>query len=236
MPPYCSSHQGQVKPRKRGPEPGIRIYRKLLGRFLHPHVGEALSLPSTYRPYSPPSTPQPQQATGYGRRPECWGREYNQEVQLCRDQCSFRATCREDTIRQMQGTRSFQPPAPPPPYAPPASPYQTPMTAAAAPYRLPVVVPVQPTRPAAPVSMVSQPTPQHSYMRAPEAPWTVGQYGAFNDPAFSMMAQIPPVIRPQQPNETFFERVLINAGLGILEQLTAQMYLALRQAVMYRGQ
>lgn len=59
----------------------------------------------------------------------------------------------------------------------------------------------------------------------------IGYYGwATQDPWWSTVAQMPPVWRPQQPNETFGSRFLKNVSLNILEAILQDSIFAVRQA------
>ena len=57
-------------------------------------------------------------------------------------------------------------------------------------------------------------------------------YGRFQDPLHYSLMTAPPPYRPQMPGESFFERVMKNVGLAMLEAVAMQGLLAVRQMVL----
>jgi hypothetical protein len=57
-------------------------------------------------------------------------------------------------------------------------------------------------------------------------------YGWLNDPLYYSGVATPPPMRPQLAGETFFERVVKNMGLSMMESMFFQGYLAVRQMVL----
>jgi hypothetical protein len=54
-------------------------------------------------------------------------------------------------------------------------------------------------------------------------------YGWTPDPLYYSIHAAPPPLRPQFQGETFFERVVKNAALGMMESFFKEMFMAVRQ-------
>lgn len=200
---------------------------------------------------------QPPQQT---ERPRCWGISYDNESYECTKRCGFNQSCKEKVQQGMLQSQAFrpQPSATPQPYYQPPQQQQyyspTQMVpagyAAPAPHvPLPVIQQGPPRQAVAPPMQVYQPPqqarptptampqPQQQAMMLPQQPpsWagTIGVYGAYQDPAFHMVSQAPGVYRPQMSGESFGERLAKNILLSAMEQIFAQCWLGVRQAVFF---
>lgn len=189
---------------------------------------------------------------GNAERPKCWGHSYNSEDRECKG-CPWQASCRDQVIR---AAASQQHPPPQPVQSPmnynfQPMPFQPPQYGAPAPYQAPAPAPVafQPPRPLqAPqynVVAYKPPTPVPLTVPTPVVPpqqfpqqypqqqaQMVDVYGRFQDPLHYASSMAHPPYRPQMPGESFIERVLKNTALSLLESLTMQLHLALRQMVL----
>lgn len=190
-----------------------------------------------------------QMGVNAAERPKCWGKDFNSEDRECKG-CSWQASCRDQVIRsavnrqptvqQVQAPMSYyQPfqqqqfvPQPQPMMQAPA-PFQPPKPAPA-----PVQIQVQPPQPQYQVTQYRPPVPA-AQVQVPQ-PITAQQapamflelYGRYQDPLFYPLTTAPPPYRPQMTGETFFERVVKNTGLAILETVFMQGLLAARQMVL----
>jgi hypothetical protein len=179
-------------------------------------------------------------------RPRCWGMEAAFDItsRECRG-CAATNSCR-DQIQRTQNARRFA-------VAPPAGVNQTAQFFQQfAPQ--PTVIPVHaqafaPTATAqapvpAPLPVVHQmPFQQQAIQQArpPQAPVQAFPspsqygYGWLHDPLYYTAVASPPPMRPQLDGESFFERMMKNVGLAMLESFFLQSFLAVRQLVIPPG-
>ena len=180
--------------------------------------------------YGTPSQP-------LAERPRCWSKAYDEQSRECRG-CGFQASCKEEVIRLNTMNRPLAAPAPQPMFQPfqpqPQQQYQ--------PYAVPQPVHVlQPAvqmnqavpqfkglQPLQPAPVLAQPVQKPIH---PLPPQQYG-YGWIQDPMYYALTSAPPPVRPQMGDESFFDRVVKNAGLAMLESLFGQCLLAVRQMVL----
>lgn len=179
-------------------------------------------------------------------RPRCWGmpEAYDLSSRECRG-CSSQNSC-GDTVQRSRNARAFQarqaPPGPAYPQAAPQQAYYGPT------YRAPAVAQsFQPQAVPLPVQQppVQQyvPQPQQQIIQHPQTqqpvrvydPPPAYHYGWLNDPLYYSGVATPPPMRPQLAGETFFERVVKNMGLSMMESMFLQGFLAVRQMVLAPG-
>jgi hypothetical protein len=148
------------------------------------------------------------------QRPNCWSdaRYFNPNTRECRG-CSFVTSCRDEITRIQNRSVSNYP-------------YQTP-----APTQQPSPMPAQqiglPNRQVPAVqSPVNQPV-----ISAYPAPQRY-QYGWLSDPLYYTMQASPPPMRPQLEGESFMERMFKNMALDASASAVANVYWAIRQAVL----
>lgn len=164
-------------------------------------------------------------------KPACWGKSYEDGNRECRN-CGVQGSCKDEVIRnnvnrpafsfyQPYQQQTFQAPAPQPPtyYQVPA-PQPTYQQVQFRPTYQPQQVPVQSVQ-----TQFRPPVPQQQ-MAPPY------QYGWVQDPLQYQLFSSPPPFRPQLDGETFFERVVKNTGLAMLESILGSMLLAVRQMVL----
>lgn len=185
-------------------------------------------------------------------RPRCWGMDaaFDLNTRECRS-CSSVNSCR-DQIQRSQNARRFAvaPPvgasptaqyfqqfAPPgiPSYGAPSPtviPVQAQAFAPAATVPAPMQAPMPiMTQPQPPVQAIQQARPPQAPVQAFPAPQQYG-YGWLHDPLYYTAVASPPPMRPQMQGEHFFERMMKNVGLAMLESFFLQSFLAVRQLVL----
>jgi len=180
--------------------------------------------------------PNPGQATS-PNRPRCFGFDSAFDVtsRECRG-CEYQSSCR-DTIYRARNSQASPPqrgptpqPAGPNYYDPRYSPPPSPIGVVAQNFQ-----PQQVSYPVAvPRQQAIQPTPQPQQIQQQPLQQMLQQerYGWLNDPLYYMGQASPPPQRPQLQNEHFFERVVKNVGLSMLESMFFQGFLAVRQMVL----
>jgi len=90
---------------------------------------------------------------------------------------------------------------------------------------------VSPMAPLAPVHM-QQPQQQPQRVAVHPPPQQQYGYGWIQDPLYYTLTSAPPPVRPQMGDETFFDRVVKNTGLAMMESFFGQCLLAVRQMVL----
>lgn len=177
--------------------------------------------------YGTPSQP-------LAERPRCWSKSHDEGSRECRG-CGFQASCKDEIIRMNQSRAPLAAPAPQyyqPQYQQPFQPYAVP----------------QPVQVVYPAAQQQSPVPQFRGL-APTAPPTLQPmpmqqksvypmtsqqygYGWIQDPLYYALTSAPPPMRPQMGDETFFDRVVKNTGLAMLESFFGQCLIAVRQMVL----
>lgn len=151
------------------------------------------------------------------QRPNCWSdaRYFNPNTRECRG-CSFVTSCRDEITRIQNRQVS------------PYGGYQTPAP------NMPVQQQAMPTSqfgvPARQVPAVQSPVNQPVISAYP-APQRY-QYGWLTDPLYYTMQASPPPMRPQLDGESFMERMFKNMALDASASAVANVYWAIRQAVL----
>ena len=177
--------------------------------------------------YGTPSQP-------LAERPRCWSKSHDEGSRECRG-CGFQASCKDEIIRMNQ---SRAPTAPTPQYYQPQ--YQQPFQPYAVPQPVQVLYPAaQQQQSAVPqfrglaptVQQASQPMPMVQKSVYPMASQQYG-YGWIQDPLYYALTSAPPPMRPQMGDESFFDRVVKNTGLAMLESFFGQCLIAVRQMVL----
>lgn len=164
-------------------------------------------------------------------RPRCWSKEYSEGVRECRI-CSYQVSCKDEIIRAnvarqpapaQQQPQYFQPYAVPQPVqvmnnhvpqqssVPTFRGFQNPQTQLAPMQHQPQQIVNR--------NIYQQPTNQFGY-------------GWIQDPLYFTLTSAPPPMRPQMGDETFFDRVVKNTGLAMLESFFGQCLIAVRQMVL----
>ena len=162
----------------------------------------------------------PQRISAY---PPCHAKSYDDMSGECR-RCGFQNSCKDEIIRQ----NVIRPLAPYPAYGGP-----TPTTSYAVPQPVRPVLYSQPQgvqRP--PAVPVAQDTTRLAQMMMPMTQGQQPPYGWLQDPLYYSMAATPPPVRPQMQGEAFWERIMKNAGLAMVEALFGQCFLAVRQLIL----
>lgn len=160
--------------------------------------------------------------------------------------CASQNSC-GDTVQRARNARAFQarPAAPVPVFQQAQQPtyygptYRSPAVAQSF---QPQVVPL-PVAPPPVQQYVPQQQPQQQIIQHPQTqqpvrvydPPPAYHYGWLNDPLYYSGVATPPPMRPQLPGETFFERVVKNMGLSMMESMFFQGFLAVRQMVLAPG-
>lgn len=167
---------------------------------------------------TPPRLP----ATALSDRPRCWGKSLDETSRECRG-CGFQASCRDEMIRQNVNRPLAVPPVPQY-YGTPSHPYTVPQP-------VPVTLRPMAVTPQALESAARTVVPAPRPVAAQPQTQQYG-YGWLNDPMFMTVHSAPPPMRPQLPGESFFERVMKNVGLSLLEQVFKEGFLAVRQMIL----
>jgi hypothetical protein len=174
--------------------------------------------------YGMPSTPAPASASSSNAfRPSCWGKSFDPTNRECRG-CPVQSSCQEEIhrlVRMSYQTPQYAAPAP----VPAPVPFHLPPTPAPMPAPIPVSYAPQPPHRPAPMQVAP---PQPPPVQQPPAMPTYG-YGWYPDPMAHYIHAAPPVIRVQQPGETFGERAAKNLVIHVLEALAGSFFLILRQ-------
>lgn len=153
--------------------------------------------------------------------PPCWGnpRSFDPNSRECRS-CAVQVSCK-DRVDQQKTYVPYTPPV----YTPPV--YQSPWQQQQAPWSTNpwaqrTVQPWQAPQP-------PQPQPQQPFVFAVQN----GEiYGRYNDPIHYAMASTPLPPRFQMQGETFFQRFMKNAFLGMLEAAAGETLKGVRQMVL----
>jgi hypothetical protein len=167
------------------------------------------------------------QSSALAERPRCWSKAFDDGARECRG-CSFQVSCKEEIYRA-NAARQMAPPAPQPQYFQPYAVPQPVQVVHPIPQQLAVPtfkglqVPAQPQQPQQPTlaSRTTYPQPTQQY-----------GYGWIQDPLYYALSSAPPPMRPQMGDETFFDRVVKNTGLAMLESFFGQCLIAVRQMVL----
>jgi hypothetical protein len=164
-------------------------------------------------------------------RPKCWSASYDDGARECRS-CSFQVTCKEEAIRRsVQAQRPIQQ-ASPPQYFQQQVQYAAPQQYSI-PQPIQVPMPIQQYHQPAPTQIfrgVAQPAPQ--LQKSIQVPNQQYGYGWIQDPLYYAISASPPPIRVQMGDESFFDRMVKNAGLAMVESFFGQCLLAVRQMVL----
>ena len=166
-------------------------------------------------------------------RPACWGTsKYDNEDRECRA-CGFQNTCRDQNIK-------LRPAAPTvaPSYWTSQPQQSNQYTTSALATRTPAYLAqmnqqqtIQPTAPSVQYQQVRPTTQQQQTTPTQPQGAFVDRYGQINDPMFAAVKAIPPVVRQQQPGETFSERMAKNVMLATGEAVLSELLLSLRQFI-----
>jgi len=170
-------------------------------------------------------------------RPRCWSKAFDEGARECRG-CGFQTSCKEEILRMNQ-SRPLAAPAPQQfvqQYQPYAVPQPVQVVHHPAPQPMQQLVPQFRGLQPAPVSQQPQLQPQQLLQRPapPIHPVPAQQYGYgwIQDPMYYALTSAPPPMRPQMGDESFFDRVVKNTGLAMLESFFGQCLLAVRQMVL----
>jgi hypothetical protein len=162
-------------------------------------------------------------------RPRCWSKAFDDGTRECRG-CGFQTSCKEEIYRQT-AARAAQP-------APIFQPYAVPQTVQVMPpqptYQAPQQQPFRSmtVSPMAPLAPIHQPQQQPQRVAVHPPPQQQYGYGWIQDPLYYTLTSAPPPVRPQMGDETFFDRVVKNTGLAMMESFFGQCLLAVRQMVL----
>lgn len=175
-------------------------------------------------------------ATSLVERPRCWAKSYDDGARECRG-CGFQSSCKDEIVRANAARVAAQAV---PQYVPPFQGFQ--------PYAVPqpvqVLTPIQQAQQAvpqfrglSPVPPQVAPAPVAARQQATVYPPPAQQYGYgwIQDPLYYALTSAPPPMRPQMGDESFFDRVVKNTGLAMLESFFGQCLLAVRQMVLPPG-
>lgn len=175
-------------------------------------------------------------------RPRCWGmpEAFDLSSRECRG-CAAQNSC-GDTVQRSRNARAFQARQAPVPQQQPTYFGPTYRSPAVAQSYQPQVVPLPVVQPP-PVQQYVPPQPQQQIIQHPQTqqqvrvydPPPAYHYGWLNDPLYYAGVATPPPMRPQLAGETFFERVVKNMGLSMMESMFFQGFLAVRQMVLAPG-
>ena len=165
------------------------------------------------------------QAPSLAERPKCWSKAFDESARECRG-CGFQTSCKEEVVR-LNASRYIAPPAPQPQYFQPYAVPQHVQIVQPQPQQL--VPQFRGLAPAAPPPQQPQPLAQRPTHQIPMQQYG---YGWIQDPLYYALTSAPPPMRPQMGDESFFDRVVKNTGLAMLESFFGQCLLAVRQMVL----